>query len=656
MKLAPTIVCGAAVAFSSPIASARGVSPYLPLNLSPAIERQIERVLILAGKPVMRRPIAAAVVLDALPSACQYDRAACEQVRRYLQSYMGTWGVTALDTQLAYSTGDGTIVLPNGHGESSDSEWRVTAHAYYQPSDYFMVNLGGVAYDGEATPTGSYLSLGWEWAQLDIGFRDHWLSPLTDSASLISTEAPTMPSVTLSNYQPISGFGINYEFFFAEMSEQQGILYGDTTTDGRPRLAGMQIGFEPVVGYAIAASRITQYGGGARNEGLVSQFLDVMFKTNNDPYVQGTSAESGNRVGSLSSSILFSGRVPFAVRAEYAGEDNTYSGPYRLGATNFSLGIDFPVLWRHLDLTVEVSEWQNVWYIHHLYPQGLTNEGRVIGHWFGDQRTFGDAIGGHSAMLRGGWQLPNGAYAQATYRTLALDERWAFANPHRPYETMHLLGVGYFTSWNGFAVRAQVEGGRDVFGESFARVSAAFDFARNASRLGSGGFEPSPSSDTEIFVDAGLQYSRVREYPLLSYQKRVTSSFEPDYHFGIGARRRVSQRNDIGVRLELDGMHGHSLMSLRAVDYRFRLGKQLALGAFFGVGRYDIELPAYGYYFGAGMSYRDLLPGWDLNFDYRHYDKITRDKGLPSDPESNPGMPRRAIDIDGFGLFVSKRW
>jgi len=37
------------------------------------IEHQIERVLILAGKPVMSRPIAAATVLDALPKACKID-------------------------------------------------------------------------------------------------------------------------------------------------------------------------------------------------------------------------------------------------------------------------------------------------------------------------------------------------------------------------------------------------------------------------------------------------------------------------------------------------------------------------------------------------------------------------------------------------------
>ena len=43
---------------ASPDAWARGASPYLPLNLSPEMERQIERVLILADRPITSRPAA----------------------------------------------------------------------------------------------------------------------------------------------------------------------------------------------------------------------------------------------------------------------------------------------------------------------------------------------------------------------------------------------------------------------------------------------------------------------------------------------------------------------------------------------------------------------------------------------------------------------
>src|SRR4029077_15197336 len=67
---------------------ARGVSPYLPLNLDPALERDVERALILGNKLVMSRPIPAAMVLDALPKACTIDPVLCRRVRRALKKYM----------------------------------------------------------------------------------------------------------------------------------------------------------------------------------------------------------------------------------------------------------------------------------------------------------------------------------------------------------------------------------------------------------------------------------------------------------------------------------------------------------------------------------------------------------------------------------------
>ncbi|MFL6551581.1 MAG: hypothetical protein ACJ8OJ_23035, partial [Povalibacter sp.] len=223
--------------FFSGISAARGVSPYLPLNLSPEIERQIERVLILAGKPVMSRPIAAATVLDALPAACERDRELCKAVEGYLRLYMHSYGILSVRPEIAATNGDSTAPIPNRHGQSVDSSWQISANGYLQFGDYVVLNAGGVANDDFATATGSFLSVGFDFAQLDIGFRDHWWSPLSDSSSLISTEAPTMPSITLSNYRPLTPQGISYEVFAAKMSSQEGIEYFDTTTAGNPRLA-----------------------------------------------------------------------------------------------------------------------------------------------------------------------------------------------------------------------------------------------------------------------------------------------------------------------------------------------------------------------------------------------------------------------------------
>ena len=222
---------------------ARGASPYLPLHLSPEIERQIERVLILADRPVLTRPIAAATVLDALPQACKIDKVLCNRVRRYLDRYMAPMALDQATAEIAATSG-ATAPLPNQRGLLSDSSWLASAQGHWQFNDYAILSLGGVAHAEEAVASGFMLSVGFEYAQLDIGYREHWLSPFTSSAMVISTEAKTLPSITLSNYMPMTRLGLQYEIFLAEMGYSERILYQGGFTQGRPRLAGLRLAIE----------------------------------------------------------------------------------------------------------------------------------------------------------------------------------------------------------------------------------------------------------------------------------------------------------------------------------------------------------------------------------------------------------------------------
>ena len=220
------------------VANAKGVTPYLPLNLDPEVERQIERVMVLGDKPVLSRPIPAARVLDALPKACKIDAVLCANVQKYLKRYMRGAGIEFVSVDASASSGS-NLVQPNQHGETEQSHYEAAGAAYWQPGSYRLVNAGGVAYQGRFTPTGSVLSLGFDFAQLDIGYRDHWWSPMTDSAMLVSTEAPTMPSITMSNYEPLTRLGIEYEIFAARMSKSDKIeLTNGDLTSGYPESGG----------------------------------------------------------------------------------------------------------------------------------------------------------------------------------------------------------------------------------------------------------------------------------------------------------------------------------------------------------------------------------------------------------------------------------
>src|SRR5256885_3333967 len=153
----PIAAVGMLLAFHT-AAVARGVTPYLPLNLEPEIQAQIERVLILAGKPVMHRPIAAAIVLDALPKACRVDQVLCERVGRYLARYTHTSDLTHASIEGAGTHGADTI-LPDRYGLHNRSAWDASIGIYLQPSDYALISAGAVAYDGREDYTGSMLSV-----------------------------------------------------------------------------------------------------------------------------------------------------------------------------------------------------------------------------------------------------------------------------------------------------------------------------------------------------------------------------------------------------------------------------------------------------------------------------------------------------------------
>ncbi len=641
------------------VAWSRGVSPYLPLGASPQMERQFERVLILAGKPMVRRPIPAAVVLDALPAACALDRPLCERVRAYLERYQADFGVTQAYAELAATAGDSDRAMQNARGRTRQSNWQAMASAFYQPSDYLMVSASGLAHESRTLPTGTMLSAGFDFAQLDVGFRDHWLSPLTSSSMLISTEAPTIPSVTLSSYRPISPLGITYEIFAARMSKQNGIAYFDGTTSGNPSLSGLQLGIEPTTGYALTMNRVMQYGGGARGGAGFSEFIDAMFHNSNLPDSAGQQEEFGNQVASATSSIQFPGAVPFAVHIEYAGEDNSYGGNYRLGDAALSLGIDFPKLWQRFDLKYELSEWQNVWYTHHLYPQGLTQNGFVLGHWFGDQRRFGDRVGGSSHELRLGVRDNRGAYWQGTYRTLDFTTSGGGYQtvPEVPYRRLQEQELRYYTARRAPEVAAGISLGRDAFGDKFARLSASIDLAPGTSAVLSADMTHESAADdgVDVFVDAGVNRSSVEQIFSLHGPHEV----RPDstaYHFGVGARRQIGKRSYLGVRLEVDDVDDHSLISVRALDYRYRVFSSLAAGVFIGVGRYDWGAPAYGWYGGLGLQWMDVLPKWDVGFDWRYYDKLSRNRVLPDDPPYDAERPRLHFDIEGQSLYISRRF
>ncbi len=657
---------GAAIAFIGLLAAipqaarADGVSSYLPLNLEPEMERQIERVLILADEPILKRPFPVALVEDALPQACMVDKPLCAKVKRYLQRYSRDFAIThASATGAATHDSDGGAV-PNAHGLPVKSPWEFSAQGFVQPNDYLLLSGGAISHEGRTVPTGSMLSLGFNWAQLDIGWRDHWISPATDSSMLLSTEAPTMPSVTLSNYEPLTRFGFQYEFFAALMSRTDHIFYLGKESSGRPHLFGAQLSMEPFSGWSLGVNRLLQYGGGGGLPDGARFLLRDFFKPS------GLSQNQGNQQASYVSRFIFPGKTPLAVYFQYAGEDTSDGGSYLLGSASLTAGIDIPRLARYFDVTYEISEWQNIWYVHNIFQDGMSNDGLVLGNWGADQRRFGDGVGARSQMLRVGWEPPFGGYLEERIRTLANQTYYGGdlrvyspAFGAFPYHRYYDFSVRYSRPWKNLTIGGEAFGGRDIYGKSFTRLSGFVRYGgdehtRDAGVLDEDAYEGAPAQlGAERFVDIGINVNKVR-VDLDPTIPITTSKIGVDPHFGIGARRAVSLHNDLGVRLELDEVDGHSLIGVRAVDYRYRFGRSFALGVLAGVARYNVETPAYSIYYGLGAQWRDIFPKWDLGMDLRHAQNVARDHVLKSDPKGT--RPDTFYKIETGLIYLSRRF
>jgi hypothetical protein len=278
-----------------------------------------------------------------------------------------------------------------------------------------------------------------------------------------------------------------------------------------------------------------------------------------------------------------------------------------------------PHLWRNLGLRYEISEWQNDWYVHGTYQDGLVNKGDVIGHWGGDWRVPGNGVGARAQSLALQWDLRRGASLDVTLRTL---QNQNYTGVH--YRRATEIGAQYSAPVAALRAGGELTIGKDVFGDNYIRLAA---FARGLEGSGGSPYHPRETeSGASLFVDAGVALSRVHASVDTTGFTTTTSAVKLTPHLGVGLRRAVSTRNDLGARLELDRIDERALIALRAFDYRFRVNDSFALAAFAGAARYNTQTPSYGYYVGTGAQWRDIRPRWDLNLDLRYGDKLAHDQ------------------------------
>lgn len=470
LSISPLFISGVA---------ADGVSPYLPMKISPVLENEVERLATVAGIPNLTKPYSLATIYHYMSKVRRSHPRLYSRLNASLKSYERKFGLTQVSVSARVS--DEHHAVPNARGTYSDSNLSANFRGQWQLADWFALYVGGnfTHYEDDALEevyqaSGSILSMGVDWAQLDIGYKDIWLSPFQGSAQLLSTNAQTMPSISLSNNLPIEFFGVrwNYHGFLAQMSKQDVRFNNDLSDKDKPLLAGLHLSIQPTDWWSLGASRVFQFGGGERSVGfgaLARAFIDPRGADNTGSELS-TDEESGNQMASIVSKINFDGSMPFTFALELAGEDTSNNKDYQLGNSAVTAGLYFPFfLSDNISVTYEYSDWQNAWYNNHLYTRGYVNEDFVAGHWAMQIQRDEDidkASAGSSHFIKTQWQRNNDHIISAVVRMSEHEDAGSIV-----FKDAWELQLDYVIPWRTRIVTFGVYLGEDSLGENFSQVS-----------------------------------------------------------------------------------------------------------------------------------------------------------------------------------------
>lgn len=169
---------------------------------------------------------------------------------------------------------------------------------------------------------------------------------------------------------------MTYDFFVSRLEKERELP--------EPIFWGLRIGFKPHPLLEIGLARTAMMGGGDRPVTLETVYRSFLGIGEN------TSSEAGNQIGGID--MRFRGRLwdrPLTIYGELYGEDEAGGLPssYAYLAGVHLLEIPFfqgNSLWlEYANNTGLFEKSPGIWYRHHLYTDGYTYKGRIMGHGMG---------------------------------------------------------------------------------------------------------------------------------------------------------------------------------------------------------------------------------------------------------------------------------
>lgn len=452
-----------------------GVSPYLPLKTDPLFELELEKLSTVAKLPLLTKPYHAATVYRYLAKIKDSHPLLYQRLNAYIKRYKKAQAVTHFSLQLSHSFEEDMLVA-NQRGLDLSDNYKLTTSSFWQANEHLIFNGGGTFYNGEATLNNTFVSLGWDVFQIDIGYREHWLSPTQEGALLLSTQAKPALNLTLSNPKLLTDWNIKYELSLARLEKQHGIQFTTDTApvSGKPNLLSMHMSLQPISGWTLGFNRTFMFGGdkSVSVNDVWNAFIDPLSSDNcgGKSDLQDCSLEFGNQQASLTNKFDLSPfNFPISVYYEYAGEDTKDFSNYQLGNLAQNLGLFFPYITQNLSLNLEYSKFHTAWYVHHIYDEGYANDGVKMGHWWGSLKNKNDGAAGAASSIRINWQTQMFEQLVLLYRSATVASSTNFQ-----YQRSHEIELNIKKMVNTGFLNLTLNVGENTLGNKFITTSVSY--------------------------------------------------------------------------------------------------------------------------------------------------------------------------------------
>ena len=476
----------AALAVSLLSTGSYAASLHLPMQ-DKNLYSQLETLMVVSNSTKMTKPYSLSYVNRQLGLIQNSHPRLYDDLKSKLVKYENNLDINGSINISAYSDSDLTTTEPNELGNSDQSSGELMLSTQYQPTEWLAISAGGSAINSfeDTEFYNTYVSIGFDVMQLDVGYRSYWMSPFQSRAMLNSNNAKQTLSAVLFNPIPLEFGNVSYEVFLRQMERHQRISIGNERITGSPYILGSHISFEPFDGFTVGVNRTFQFAG--RGESISASdiwnaFTDAVGSDNsaaldNCGSEALSSCEFGNQRAAITAKYNFTSGTPFSIYGEYAGEDAASHSNFLLGNLAVSFGIYFPELTFgdvKTAFTYEVTEYQNAWHSHHIYQEGYRIDGVSSGHWGTNYVVGSEPTAGLSQYVR--LELVKNIHLIET-------ELYYHQNKLAPgqnafpidYSDVYKLSVQYtnqhFSNW-----RYKLEFGQNYIGESTWSGSVKWEF------------------------------------------------------------------------------------------------------------------------------------------------------------------------------------